>query len=757
MTTKPASSAGKTACRLRTWCPVLAGVVLVGAVWLIYARTLGYDFLDYDEQHQIVVNPLVRGLAPGNLARIFTSRSETSYYPFRLLSFALDHAFWGMDPTGFHLTNVVLHSANVVLVLWLALRLIAGRRPILGPAGGASCEPAASAARNEVPGRSPRRPSSIPANPGGANSGSRLEDVWLTIAAATAAGLFALHPVVVEPVAWVGGREELLMVLGALGCLHFYVSARRLQLGPGGTTGRIVGLHAAAVAACAFACGSNAVGAVVPLMATAYDAVTLPGGKRRRLLDAAGLWLVGAATVVLKLTEPVSPGAQATRLALPLAGRPLLVLNLYPLNLRTLLWPQDLTIRYPWRLPEGVLSPWALIGMAAVVGTVVALYLLRRRRVMVLGLVWFLLALAPSSQIVPHHVNRADRFLYLPVVGVAVLVAGAVARLNRTSWRAAFVAAAVPVLGLLGVLSWRQVPVWKDSVTLFGRAVRLNPRSALGHRNLGFALAERGKLREAIHHYRQALALKPRYFEAYNNMGTVLFQLGLVEEAIDHYRKALDIDPRHVGALSNLGTAYAKLGRYEEAVAAYRAARAAAERTGPEVDPRLAEVHYNLANTLARTGQLGPAIGHYEEALRIEPERRDALWNLAVVLTRAGRHVEAVRRFEELLALERGHVGAMNALARLLATSPLRRVRDPGRGVALAERACRATDFADPESLFTLALAHESAGWPAAAARAAERALTLAEAAGQDELAARIRERLAADRERQQGNEPPAP
>ncbi len=750
----------------------LAGaLVLAAAVWAVFWPVLGHGFVGYDEQGQIVENPLIRSLSPPALVRMFTQRSDTSYYPVRLLSLAVDYAVWGLDPTGYHLTNLLLHTANALLLYGLVLRLLRRRR------------------RPDSPDRASR-----------AGGG-----VWPAVAAALGAGLFALHPVVVEPVVWTGAREEVLMVFGALVCVHLHLSGRRLAA-RGGRTAGVVACHAGAVLGCVIACGSSAVGAAVPLIVTAWDLLARRRPRWWRLVAAdAPLWAVGAATIVLKVTEPVSASAAELRTGLSISQRLLVAVNLYPMNLRAVLWPDRLSTQYPWRVPQGLLDPWVLWGLAAIAGTVAAGVLLRRRRAgaaLVAGLAWFVLGLAPSSQLVPHHIYRADRFLYLPLVGLAVLAGAGLERLRRRVLRGAAAAAGVAVLSVWGVLAAGEVPVWRDSLSLFGRALEIDPTNTGAHYNLGVTYAGKKQYRKAIEHYKRALEVHPGYLAVLNNLGGVLLDTGRPDQAVAYLERAVRIDPSYLNARVNLGNALIAAGRDAEAAHHLRHAltldpddvqarhnlanllakhgqlgRAEAHyrrllavhpdnvdaryslgnallgqqkypaaieqyRRALQLDPGRAKPHNNLASAYLAMGRLDEAAAQYREAIRIDPRHERAHYNLANLLARRLAYAEAKEHFERAIAIRPGYTHAMYEFARLLRTCPDPGVRDVDRAVRMAERLCGLSGYADPRHLSALAECYAAAGRLDQAVGAAEAAIELAREAGREELAEAIGRQL---------------
>ncbi len=722
------------------WAAPLAALALAAAVWLVFRPVLGYEFTNYDERQQILENPLARSTSLRNFWRVFTSRGIYSYYPVRLASYAVDHAVWGMDPTGFHLTNLVLHTANVVLLFWLALRLV--RRA----AGSA--------------------------------------ETWAVASAALGAGLFALHPVVVEPVAWIAGREELLMVVGTMVCFHFHLSARRAEDRFGRPNARAVACHLGAVAGCLAGCGSNVVGAVIPALVTLWDVLSLTGPKLKRILPATlPLWFIGAATVGVKLLGPQPPGGEALEATVPLSLRPAVALDVFGANLRALVWPAEFAALYPWYLPQSLLEPSVLAGGAAALAAAAGLFLLRRRRRIVFGLGWFLLGLAPASQIVLHHIYRADRLMYLPLAGLAIAAGAALVRFRRRAARAGALVASVLALGLWGTVAARRLPVWQDSVSLFAHTLKLNPESYLVHRNLGLALVKRGDVKQGTVHLRRSAALRPDSPQALNDLGGALLLRGELDEATAVLREAVRRDVDHADAHYNLGLALARQGQPREAlrhclralaiddtlVDAHNNAGLLIEQLGRpreaakhyrqalEADPRHAPALYNWANLRVKRGHFRGAVRLYRRALKLQPDYVAARTNLALALARTGDHAGAVGQLERLLADDPDSAKALAALARVLATSDDPEVRDPERAVQLAERACERTNRTSAMALGSLATAYAADGRVPEAIAAAEEALEVAEAAGEEARARRLRRRLNRYHRQLQNQDAPRP
>ena len=471
-------------CRLTRRPVLLAGIALVCLVAVTFFPVPSFQFVGYDAQLQVVDKPRVLQLSIENLKHVFTSRCITSYYPARTLTYMVDHTLWGLNPGGFKFTNCVIHAANVLLVFWLALRLIRGL--------------------NEAQGS--------------------FNSWWEVAAAGFPAGVFAVHPVVVESVAWVPGREELLMTLGALGCIHFHITARRL----GEQRGKIrlaIACHAGATLCCAGACLSNAVAAVLPLLITAWDVLHLARPKLWRVLSGtAALWVIGAATIVIKRAgEYAGVGDQPEFLS---AGQLMLVLNVYWLNLSTLVWPMRLGLGYPKVTPESFLDMEVFLGVVAVGLTLVILWILRRRKSVVFGLSWFVIALGPSSQIMAHHVHRADRFLYLPLAGLVLAVAVGLkplgSLLRRPAVAVGAIGAGVLALLVLETLATAQVWTWQNEITACENSLKLDPDSPTARCALADRLVVHGQFRRAAETYREAMRLHPEDGRIHSNYAWLL-------------------------------------------------------------------------------------------------------------------------------------------------------------------------------------------------------------------------------------------
>ncbi len=611
-------TAGRTADRpcpsRRGRAPALAaGVALAALMAALYHPVAGYTLTGSDAARQLQAAPLAHDLSWEALGRTLTTRSVTSYYPVRSLSLGLDAQLWGRWGGGYHLTSLALHAASVLVLYILLLNLLRST-----PAGG----------------------------------------TWRVVAGATGAALYAVHPVTVEPVAWLGGREELLAALFVLACLCAMVFARRAAADR--RTAAYVAWLAGGTLAGAAACGSNVAGAVVPLLAAIIlRAVPERPGWGRLALETAPLWLFAAVAILLKLATPGALPELAAG-SVPAARRPGLILAVYWHNLVALLAPHGQALHYPQAVPTEAMTPASWAGLAATTATsllVAALWRWRRRLVLV-GVVMAVAAALPAAQLLPHHILRADRLLYLPLVGLALAVAALLAGPRKPRWRGAGLALALGVVAVAAVRSAAYLPHWRDDLAIYTRGVTVAPKSPTARNNYGVALERAGRLDQARDQYRRALEIDPEYVPALVNLGDLLAAEGAYDTAAELYEEAVALAPEDATAHYNLAVVQAERGYYDDAIALYR-------RAGV-LDPTNPLPWYNQGVMLAREGHVEEAVFAFEQALKADPRDARSHYNLGVLLAREGRIREAIARYRAALDADPNHLEAHANLAVLL-------------------------------------------------------------------------------------------
>jgi tetratricopeptide (TPR) repeat protein len=639
----------------RTWA---WGVLLGAIVFATHSNDLGNGFT-YDDQYNIVENPSYRGLGLGQLRWMFTTFHMGHYQPLSWVTLGLDYVLWGEDPRGYHLTNVILHTVNALLVYSLALVLLRRR-----------------------------------------GRGSFSKKVPEAFFALLAALLFAVHPLRVESVAWVTERRDVLSSLFLLLAVLFYLHAHR------GTSVRRPALWVG-LALLVYACSllSRALGVTFPVVLLLLDWYPL------RRLGGRAAWRVYAEKIPFLLVASIfmyvaplaarSSGASATLADLSLLERSAQACYGLVFYLQKTVAPFGLSPLY--EIPGQMVLWSAKYVVPAVVVVLVLLAVVRWGRrwpwltVVVLLQAVLLGPVLGFLQAGPQEV--ADRYSYQPAIGWAIL-AGAGLRWvwNDARYRklapAAIGASLLCLAGLAG-LTWRQSLVWRTQETLWTHAVQCTP-SATNHFSLAGVYAQSGRLPEAIEEYRAALRLAPRHATTVCALSKALAQTGQLDEAalvceqalpllpadarvhfqygnvlralhrsddaFREYAEAARLDPKLFEAHLNLGGALAERGRTEEAIAELRQALA--------LQPEHAGARYNLATALMARGDTAGAISEYRQTLAVRPDFPEAQLNLARALDRTGQRVGALAEVRAVLLSHPGHREARQLLDSLLAPTP---------------------------------------------------------------------------------------
>jgi len=604
-------------------------VLVVVATALVYLPTLRNGFVDFDDQTNLTENPFFRGFDAVSLRWMLTN-IDGHYLPLTWLSYAVDYQLWGMNPVGYHLTNLLLHLANAVAFALLAARLLAIAFRIPWE-------------------RAPRA---------------------LFVAAAIAAGLFALHPLRVESVAWATERRDVLSGLFFLLALDTYVRfhARR------------EGIAWAALAWYLLSLLAKPVGMGLPLALVALDVYPLrrltgaPRSWRRR--EVRGVWIEKIPFVLLGLGAAVLEGiaerSAATFYTLAQHGIPGRIGQaFYVLTFHLVKTVVPVGLSPLYQLPVGwqFMRGDVFASIAFVAAAAVTLWMLRHR---VPGLLTaaavYVALLAPVlgfAQAGPHI--TADRYSYLATLGWAVVVAGGVlsldlaARAGRRpplSFAAATVTASV-VMIVLGALTWRQIGVWHDSETLWRTAVAADDQCYVCLNNLGNALVRAGRNAEAPPYFEAAMRVQPDSAEAHANLGTVAMQQGRNDDARREFARAIAMEPTHAVAHTNMARLLLDDGEAADAIPHLE--------TALRSEPDMAEARTSLGLALMNTGDLVGAERELRRAVVLQPDLAAARNNLGVYLFRQGRFDDAISEFRRAAQLDAAFPEARYNLSLVLA------------------------------------------------------------------------------------------
>ncbi|MGA2796896.1 MAG: tetratricopeptide repeat protein [Thermoguttaceae bacterium] len=627
----------------RTWAGVLLVIV---AVFCVYLPSISGDFI-FDDDIHLTEDKFIK--AADGLFRIWTSKESVDFWPATNTFFWIEWRLWGMHPTGYHVTNLILHVIEALLI-WLILRKLS------------------------IPG------------------------------AFLAALIFALHPVNVESAAWIASRKNLMamlfFLLSILWYLKFAMSTAIAGIAParslGGPWERVKTfssfiLHPSSfhfwywLSLAAFLLAMLGKGSVAILPVLLLGIVWwLRPLTRRDLVRTAPFFAIAIALAAVNMWFQTH-GTGETFHTATITERLLGAGSIIWFYLYKALLPVDLAFIYPqWHVVSG--NPLWWLPLSAAIAVTIVLWLYRKNWGRPLLFAWgfFCVALLPVMGFADvgfmQYSLVADRYQHIAIIAVIAL-----AMAPFSIWRKRMRGAvrwiapgiAVAAVGALAVLTWRQSSLYRDEVKLYqavleknpacwmahnnlaaalinigrlqeaiehcGQAIRLKSDYAKAYNNLGIALVKMGQPQKAIEYYQQALKLNPDYADAHNNLGSALIQIGRAQEAIEHCRQALTLNPNFLGARNTLGNAFQSIGQYQQAIEQYEAVL--------KLDPNFSQVYINLGIILNKTGKTSEAIEHYEKALRIDPDSFEAHNNLANAFCAIGQYQSAIEHYRTALQL----------------------------------------------------------------------------------------------------------
>ena len=671
---------------MKTYRPIfLAGLLIVLSL-LIYWNTLNHQFVNFDDTSLVVQNPSIKSLALENVRAIFTPGVVGAYQPVRTLSYALDYHFWKLNPAGYHLTNILCHAINTLLV-FLSVYLLSKHRLL----------------------------------------------AFLT------ALMFAAHPIHVEAVAWVSGRGDILASAFALGSFcgflwifppqrddHLVKIQSRRWIQPAGY-GLCLTLFVAGLLT-----KSSVV--ILPLLFVLHDLCFVdPPLFRQWRRGWRYVPFLGVSTffmTVVRASDVVETPFQAAN-AFTRSVTLLRVLSDYVVMVFI---PRQLSVTYGMRMNESLLESEVLIAIVVLGMTAILTFLAwKRSKLAFFGIAWFFVSLLPVVNISPIAILKADRYLYLPSVGFCVVVAWLTVQGEELLSRA--VKTRSVRIGYWAIISVALISYsfqtvqrnrdWKDSHTLWSATLEANPDSSMALNNLGLIYAKQGQYEkalalyeqlinlhpeqeqiervyvnmadayaaqqmfaEAIEHYQHALETNPEYVDAYlglANMSTKLQQYPQAEqiyaqalelggqqdriytqlgnlyalqnkhaEALTYFQKALTLNPFAMNAYNGIGLSYARSGEPEKALEAYQHALT--------LDPDAAMIHNSLGTLYLELGQTDKAIAAFTTSLRIEPDNAEVRNNLGIVYLQANRYEDAARAFMTALTYQPDHAKMLSNL-----------------------------------------------------------------------------------------------
>jgi tetratricopeptide (TPR) repeat protein len=604
---------------------------LLAACVALYYRSLHYPFVNWDDYTIILRNEYIQGLSWANIKAIFTPGVVGAYQPIRTLTYAIDYEIWGFNPLGFHITNLLFY----ILTCWMMYVLIR----------------------------------------------LLLKDDKLALLGGL---FFAAHPLHVESVTWLSARKEPLSGFFFLLAMVCYVKSTRSGMK----------YYWFSLAAFVMALLSKPSVVTFPALVVLYDLCFVTGASLRGLLRRVKLYapyfaLSGVLTyITIELSS--KGGVLKTFHGGSLFTQLLTTLTVFVKNMRYLILPVNLSPRYTDYSYSSPFEPEPLFALIACgVLVLLAWDMWKRSKVVFFSLLWYPITYLPVSNLVPISTLMADRYLFLPTMGVSIifaLVMGKIFGLARkipvlAVLRVAALALCVALLGFYSFQSVERNSIWKDSISLWENAVQQDSTNVLGQYALGNVYLEAGRDDDAIQHYRKALVRAPGFSSAeaglanaylakgdldraifhynqalsegsaedmaiYGNLGMALEHKGLFDEAIERYERALEIDSTFVVARLGLAASYSQKQDYDQAIKEYQ------QLIRENKDTVRARVYFNLGVAQYQKGLYQDALGSYEKALDMEPDFAAAYYGMGNAHYALKEYDKAISEFQSAAELD---------------------------------------------------------------------------------------------------------
>ncbi len=566
-------------------------ICLFVLTWVVFGQTVRYDFVNYDDPRYVYQNTrITSGISVGNVIWAFSHIHSENWHPLTTITHMLDCQLHGLNAGWHHFTNVLLHSFAVVL-LFVALERMTGA-------------------------------------------------LWRS---AFVSAVFAVHPLHVESVAWIAERKDVLsaffFMLTLLAYLHY-------------TRAPSIGRYLTVAVGVALGLMSKPMLVTLPFVLLLLDYWPLgrfeikrtKSGRKALQLVLEKIPLIALSVVSSIVTFLAQRGAIGWTEQLPVSARLSNAVVSYVIYIRQMFWPANLAVFYPHpehRLPALEIT----LALILLVGVTSAAFVLRTKApYFVTGWLWYLGMLVPVIGLVQvGWQGHADRYTYLPQIGLYIAVTWAVTDFTR-SWRFQGVALSVAALMIVTALSWRcwlQTSYWRDSETLFTHALAVTRNNDVAMNNLGIIFLEKGRLDDAISNLQAAIDVRPENAPAHDNLAKALLRKGgHAAEAMVHYRKLLEIEPENVEARNTLGTALIQQGKLREAISQWQDALAMDPENGNAAS-NLAWVFATCPDDSFRDGT--HAVELAEKALHISGGKIPMIYKvLAAAYAESGRFADAI-------------------------------------------------------------------------------------------------------------------
>lgn len=572
-------------------------LALAFATIVVFWQVLNHDFVIYDDPYYITHNTNVtQGLTRDSIVWAFTTGYFSNWHPLTWLSHMTDCQLFGLNPRWHHLTSLLLHLANTLLLFAVLKRMTS--------------------------------------------------TLWQS---AFVAAAFALHPLHVESVAWISERKDVLSMFFWLLTMAAYLRYVKRPC-----TGRYL------LTLLAFALGLMAKPMLVtmpfvlllldywPLRRIQFASVEKSENKnlqwkilRRLIWEKIPFFALTIISCLITFVVQQAGGAVAKINQVSITARLFNIPASYMTYILKMLWPTRLAVIYT--LSNERLSLWHTVA-ATLILVGITLHIVRRMRThpyLLIGWLWFLGTLVPVIGLIQVGSQAfADRYTYIPMTGLFIIIAWATPNILE-KWqnrKTVLTRSAIIVLVLLSITTLLQLRHWRNSYNLFSHALKVTENNHIAHSMLAHSLRIQGKIEQAIPHNYEAIRIYPDYLNAHYGLGLDLFEIGRTKDAIVHFNHAIRINPNYVKAYNSLAAAFIRLKQFDKAIQSSQKAL--------QIAPNFADAHYNLATALYEKGRIDDAINSFNQTLRLDPTQFKAHNNLGVIFSELGQTDQAIHQWQ---------------------------------------------------------------------------------------------------------------
>lgn len=579
--------------------------------FIIYLPALRNGFVNWDDNHYVYENSNLQTIDFKWFKGILTSRFYSNWHPLTMISYAVDYSFWGLNPLGYHLTNIVLHAIDTFLVFLLVHHLV--------------------------------------------DIGLGFQDLktinatrFRTHVALIVALLFGIHPIHVESVAWVSERKDVLYAaffLLTILCYLKYVS--------GGSKRRL--FYGISLIFFILSLMSKPMAVSLPVVLLIFDYYPLKRSEaestKKILIEKLPFLLIGIVCSIITVWAQGAGGALMTLERFPLLVRIAVAARAYLFYLIKMILPINLAPYYPYPTGTFFFSVEYLGSIVTMlIITYAAIRLFKKNKLFSAVWLYYIVTLIPVIGIVQIGAQAAaDRYTYLPSLGPFVLIGVVVGELyERTSKknRMAIIAALLIVSCLLMNKTIKQIGIWYDSITLWSHEIKIFPESAyVAYNNRGNIYFCSNNFTQAMNDFNKAIEINPWYADAYNNRGEAYNSVGKYAMAISDLNKTIELNPKNENAYTNRGEAYYNLGNYAQALKDVNKAI--------ELNPQFVKAYNTRGITYANSGNYQKALNEFNMAIALDPEYADAYYNSGLVYQRLGNSEKALLYLNKAAELNR--------------------------------------------------------------------------------------------------------